>query len=421
MDKGKTMVLGLGVSGLAAADLLSKFGTRIRVYDDTVKSSKYEFSDSLDDIDIVVVSPGIPYDHKILKESRERRIHIMSELELGASFIENDKIAITGTNGKTTTTLLVTEILKEAGFNAIAMGNIGDPVCKYALKMNKNDIAVIEVSSFQLETTNYFQPKVAAIINIAPDHLDRHKGYEDYISTKLRIFSDLTTMQKAVVNYDYKILREFAPSIKAPVTYFSSEFKVRGCYVQNDNIYYNGYVCGVEDLAMKEPFTLENILCALSICLPYGVSASTARKVLMRFTPPEYRMSNRGMLGGKKYINDSKGTNIHSTLAACKAVSGETALILGGSDKGEDFKELFSNLPEYIKYVLVTGENAPKIMASADKCGYEQISVYGTLSEVMDKARTLDVSVVLFSPASASFDRYTNYIERGKVFDSLLC
>jgi len=417
----KVLVLGLGKSGESASELLMKLEAKVQVYDDKIKSDKYIFGDNLDGIELCVVSPGVPLNHRILKECRLKRIPVMSELELGTSFMKNDIIAITGTNGKTTTTMLITEILKEAGFRAIPMGNIGDPVTRYALEMGQKDISVIEVSSFQLETTNYFRPKVAAILNIAPDHLDRHTNYEEYVNCKLRIFEDMTTEDRAVINSDYNVLREFSNYLKIPVTMFSDKNKVKGCYVYNENIYLDGFVMSIDDLAMTEPYNLENVLCALSVCIPYGVQRSTARDVLLRFKPPEYRMSDRGIKWGKKIVNDSKGTNIHSTLAACKSLIGDTALIIGGSDKGEDFTELFKGLPKNIKYVLVTGDNAPSVMCAADQCGFKMITECRTLSDCVENVKSLDVKNVLFSPASASFDRYKNYKERGEVFDSLIC
>ena len=414
------LVLGLGRSGEAAADMLIELGANVYVYDDVKINNKFKIIENLDIIELCILSPGISRQHKILKEVKARKIHIISELELGTSFMSSDMSAITRTNGKTTTTMLVTEILKEAGRVALSLGNIGIPVTKYALSMKSTDVAVIEVSSFQLESTNIFKPKVATIINLAPDHLDRHLDYEDYVSCKLSIFNHLDETSRAVINYDNDVLREYALSLKCEITFFSSKYKVKGCYIENSNIYCNCYICSLEDLAMTEPHNIENILCAIAICSPYGISAEKIRNVLMRFKPPEYRMSDRGIRDGKRIINDSKGTNIHSTMAACRAVIGDTALLLGGSDKGEDYTEIFNNLPDNIKYVIVSGDNAPAIIKAALSCHYNMICEYPTLKECIECAKGLSVNNILFSPASASFDRYSNYVERGEIFDSLI-
>lgn len=410
------LVLGAGVSGKAAAKMLRSHNADVRVYDDNDNNQV-----NLDGVKLCVVSPGVPISHKIISMLRKRQVKIMSELELGASVMECDIIAITGTNGKTTTTLLVAEMLKNAGFNAIKMGNIGEPVTTYAPDIKEEDIAVIEVSSFQLETTNYFKPKVAAALNVAPDHLDRHGSYQEYIRQKLRLFQDMDISDRAVINHDYPLLKEFSLGLKIPVTPFSMKEKVKGVFVENGNIYYEGYVTSIEDIAMKERCNIENALAALAICLPYGVPPKAARDTLLYFTPPEFRMSDRGVRWNKRIINDSKGTNIHSTLAALKSLTGDTALILGGSDKGEDFTKLFNNLPACVRYILVTGENAPEIMSAADKCKFNMIMEFKQLSDCVEYVKQLNVINVLFSPASASFDRYRDYKERGKAFDDLLC
>lgn len=419
-DNVNVLVLGLGISGCATLKILNELKVNVYVYDDCKKDSKYPYCNNLDIINLCIVSPGIHMNHPILKELRARKIHIMSELEFGSNYINNDIIAITGTNGKTTTTLLVTKLLNRCHKKAISMGNIGNPVTHYYNKLDINDIAVVEVSSFQLETTNNFCPKVAAIINIAPDHLDRHLDYRDYVDIKLSMFNNLNPQCRAVINYDNEILRLFSQTLSIPVTYFSAKYKINGCYVLNNNIYYDGFVCSIEDISMQGKHNIENALCALSICLPMGVPKDIARDVLMTFNPPIYRMTDRGIKSGKKYINDSKGTNIHSTLSACNSVSGDTVLIMGGSDKGEDYKEIFENIPQNIKYILVTGENAPHIMSAADECNYKMIIEMNSLKDCIQYAEKLDVKVVLFSPASASYDNYCNYMERGREFDNLI-
>jgi UDP-N-acetylmuramoylalanine--D-glutamate ligase len=415
----KVLVLGYGISGRSAAKLLKFLGADVSVWDDSREyNDEYIRPENLDLIDLVIVSPGISMSHKVLAECAVKKIPRMSELEFGASMIKGDMIAVTGTNGKTTTTMLISAILNEAGFSAKAMGNIGEPVTDFSLKLISSDIAVIEVSSFQMEHTSFFAPKVAAITNIAPDHLDRHGSYEEYISAKLKLFCFLREKERAVINYDYDILRELSLSLECPITYFSSKYKVKGCYIQDGNIYMNGkFVMALEDV--PEGHHMENILCALSVCLPLGISSDTVKLALQRFKMADYRMTALGIKSGKMYYNDSKGTNIHSTLSACKSVSGSTALILGGSDKGEDFRCLFSVLPKNIKEVYVSGGNACSIIKAADICGYDNVVECADLSDCVKRASEGRMVNVLFSPASASFDRFRDYKERGAAFDKI--
>lgn len=415
----KVLVLGYGVSGRSAARLLKSLGADIYVWDDNKQDNDgYKRPENLDIIDLVIISPGISTSHKVLLECAVKKIPRISELEFGASMIKGDIIAVTGTNGKTTTTMLIAAILNEAGFSAKAMGNIGDPVSDFSEKLKPSDIAVVEVSSFQMEHTSCFLPKIAAVTNIAPDHLDRHGSYEEYISSKLKLFCPLRKKERAVINYDYDILRELSLSLECPITYYSCKYKVKGCYIQEQNIYMNGkFVMALEDI--PEGHHMENILCALSVCLPLGISAESIKRALQNFKLADYRMTILGVKKGKRYVNDSKGTNIHATLSACNSISGNTALILGGSDKGEDFRFLFSALPQHIKEVYVTGGNAGSIINAAEICGYADIYECVNLAECVKRACLSESVNILFSPASASFDRFRDYKDRGAAFDRI--
>lgn len=415
------LVMGMGKSGIAACRLLESQNNKVFVYDDNDKYNSYQKYDDKTNIDLVIVSPSICSDHELLKKFRRKNIKIISELQLGLNNLQAAYIAITGTNGKTTTTLLVNEILNEAGLTSVAIGNIGEPVCNYADILKPNEYAVVEVSSFQLENTRMTNPIIVALTNISPDHIDRHKNYQEYITTKLSIFENLSKPCRVVLNYDDVILRELSQSIDLPINYYSYDTKVNGSYIEDNYIFYNEQnIISIADIAMKHKFNYYNAMCAVAITLPMGIHKETIAQVLRRFIPPEYRMAYRGKYFNKEFYNDSKATNIYATLVACNSMNKDTVLIMGGSDKGEEFDYLFENLPEYIKYILVTGDNALKIIDSAHKYGYINIFQEKSLFKCIEHAKTLNVDCVLFSPASASFDKYNDYMERGAYFDCLL-
>lgn len=428
--KGKNvLVYGYSISGKAAAKLLADEGAKVFIYDDKeitgLASGLTLVSDlrqAVDQCEIIVLSPSISIYNSVIQKAINNGKQVISELELGYRFCNSDIIAITGTNGKTTTTLLVSEILNRAGHFSYALGNIGIALSDKVKELNPSDTAVVEVSSFQLEAVNYFSPDISAILNVSPDHLDRHKTLENYLETKSNIFAQQARLDFAVFNADDDLVKGLAAKSKANNYFFSKKTRVNGSYVEKNVIYFENFkktaICNVSELALLGDHNLENALAAATICMLKGVNPEIIRMVLKTFSLPDFRMQYIGEKKGKKFYNDSKGTNIAATLAATKSVKGRSILILGGSDKCENFNELFSALPETVVHIFVTGDNSPKIIESAIQNGYFNISHRSNLGDCVTEISDLTAENVIFSPSSASFDRFIDYKDRGRVFNA---
>lgn len=424
------LVYGYGKSGQAAVELLTAVGARVYLCDDIAVNSPPRHTIivsaeyiNVDNYDLVIVSPSVPLDKPQLVKGRCLG-KVISELELAYCFLDAELIAISGTNGKTTVTLLINEILNRAGYISYALGNIGIPLSEKARELTPSDIAVTEVSSFQLEGCREFSPDIAVLTNITSDHLDRHKTEKNYIAAKAKLFENQISGDVAVLNADDKNSVGLAKNIAADIYYFSTEKKVRGAYVDNGNIFYDDKgkirICAVSDMTLKGKFNLENALAAITACVKRGIDPEIIKLVLKSFEPPEFRMQYLCEKRGKKFYNDSKGTNVSATLASCKALDGKTFLILGGRSKGENFEFLFRNLPKNVVHAFVTGENAPEIIESALKCDWYNVSHRATLTECVMESATAVCENVLFSPSSSSFDTYKNYRERGRIFSDLV-
>lgn len=424
------LVYGMGKSGYAAAELLNRLGASVYLYDDDT-AALAEAAESLAfsvpintanfiGFDAVILSPGVPSVMPALLEARLNGTQVLSEIELGYGYCQAAIVAVTGTNGKTTVTMLIDHILREAGINSYAAGNIGTPFCEIAAMLSAADTVVLEASSFQLENIKYFSPDIAVLLNLAPDHFDRYFNLDDYAAAKLRIFEYQSKADFAVLNGDDEEIVKRTAEIAAEKIYFSKS-NAGDAYIEDGSIYWRGsHIIHTSELFSSLTHNVENSLASTAACSLLGVQPYAIAKALESFEPPHFRVEYIGRLGGRAVYNDSKGTNIAATLAAAKAMAERTALILGGSDKGEDFRELFMSLPQNVCEVLVTGGNAPEILEAALSVGFKNISYRATLQECVECAARADILNILFSPASASFDRYTSYEERGRDFNALV-
>ena len=425
----KSLVIGAGKSGKSAIKLLKKLGYTTFLIDDKKTCLTEHLKEKLlKDLDLVVVSPGVPLDNSFVQEISNKGIEIIGEFELGARLLRCKSIAITGTNGKTTTTSLVGHILSESGESTFVGGNIGVPVSSFCLQTKNDDVSVLEVSSFQLESSPLFRPHIAAILNITPDHLNRHKTMENYIKAKLNIFKNQTYKDYAVINLDDEILSQQDFSfVKSEIYYFSTKVECKGCYVKNGCIYFNDgvvsqFVMRTADISLKGEHNLSNVLAGLLCVILYGLPLAGLSGFVKSFQGVSHRLEFVAEINGVSFINDSKATNISSTLVAMKAMTEHTTVILGGSDKGCEFDELFESVPVLIKNFVVIGETKQKILAAAARKNVSNVYACQTFKEAINFAYELSESgeCVLLSPACASFDMFSNFEERGKAFSKFV-
>lgn len=422
----RALVLGAGISGKSANKLLKKLGYVTYILDDN-KILFHNFKDKLiASLSMVVVSPGVEQSHETLALAREHGIEIIGELELGSRFISCPIIAITGTNGKTTTTTLTGELLSPVG-RVFVGGNIGVPVTSFALSTSKEDVCVLEVSSFQLETIKSFKPHIALLLNLSVDHLSRHKTYENYINAKLRIFENQTESDFAVFNYDDKTIMGLDLSfIKAQKFYFSTKVKCKGCYVQKGMIYFNDgenvkQLFSASEITLRGEHNLANALASILACILAGMDKNIREKI-HKFKGISHRLEYIAEINGVTFINDSKSTNISSCKVAISSMSEPTTLILGGSDKGFSFDELFEDLPAIVKNIVVVGQTKSKIIESSRKYAISNVYEAESFKDAVMIARNLASAgeTVLLSPACASFDMFDNYEQRGEVFAKIV-
>lgn len=425
----KCAVIGLRASGAAACALLKARGCSPVAYDDDKTLSvcgleNRAASGSLDFIteqDFIVVSPGIPNSHAAIKLAKLENIPIISELALGANEAKGKIIAVTGTNGKTTTVGMIKSLLETAGFKVKTAGNIGYPISQLVLDGDEPDYIVLEASSFQLEYGE-IHPYIACILNFSPDHLDRYPTYADYVEAKTRILKFQGEDSFSVLNADDPSVRLLDERVKGETVPFSTRSEVGKVFIKDGYFIYGGKpLVSVKELKVRGEHNKSNALCALTVGNILGVPAQAAATFVRKCSLPPHRIEFVTSFGGKRYYNDSKGTNMHATRAAVEMLDEGIGLILGGSDKKEEFCDFFDTLPEKVVSVAATGGNAEKIYNSALKVGFSGIRIYKDLQEAV-VALSSDPAVknVLFSPASASFDRFKNYEERGNAFKELV-
>ncbi|MEK4175422.1 UDP-N-acetylmuramoyl-L-alanine--D-glutamate ligase [Aeribacillus pallidus] len=431
------LVLGLAKSGLRAAKLLHKLGARVTVND----MKPYEANDDVKEleslgiklilgehpeqlleehnIDIVVKNPGIPYTNPIVQKAASQNIPIITEVELAYQISEAEIIAITGSNGKTTTTTLIYEMLKADGKQPLLAGNIGNVACEVVQEATKEQIVVMEVSSFQLLGTIHFKPSVAVLLNIFNAHLDYHGTRENYMQAKGKIFSNQDDQSVAVINSDDQDVVRLSELSNGKKIYFSTNKEVsNGAYIQNESIWYDGEkIIDIKDIALVGKHNLENILAAICAVKAKNVGNKAIQKVLASFSGVKHRLQYVGEVSGRKFYNDSKATNILATTKALEAFSSPVVLLAGGLDRGNEFDELIPYF-KHVKAVITFGQTAPKIKKAAKKAGIELIEHVDNVEQAVFAAfRISDIGdVILLSPACASWDQYKTFEERGDIF-----
>ena len=426
--------MGFGVTGKTALRFLKEFPCKIYVYDSNQDLHKLNVEEDfiifkeedLDDIDLIVKSPGIYPFHELLEKAREKNIEIISDIELSYRNLKTENvIAVTGTNGKTTTTTILGDILKRVA-KTYVVGNIGRGILEITKEASDNDYVVIEASSFQLEDTIDFKPHIGVLTYVTSDHLDWHKTRQNYVDAKFKIFKNQDENDFAILNYEDKDLAE-EYKLKAEKYYFSME-KIgdKGAYVDNGKIYFNNgekteEVLDIKDIKIPGDHNVRNIMAAIIACKLLNIDLDLIKKSILSFTGVEHRIEFVREVDGVKYYNDSKGTNPDSTEVAVAAMDGDVVLIAGGYDKGADFDNLIEKSKDKIKTAILFGETAEKISNSCKKSGVE-FYITEDLKKAVELARKLSSSGddVLLSPACASWDMYKSYEIRGQHFKDLV-
>ena len=455
--KGKrVLVVGLGKSGVASALFLASRGALVTVSDakredqlrgeipalldrgitvETGKHGERTFSNQ----DLIVVSPGVPSGLPALQHARTLGIPIIGEIELTACFLEGKIIAITGSNGKTTTTTLTGEIIASGGRKTLVGGNIGTPAITFVDQSSPDTWVVLEISSFQLETIESFHPHIAAVLNLTPDHLDRHGSMEAYIAAKARIFENQKAGDYAVLNFDHEATRQLAEGIKPELNpallWFSRKHEVeRGAFVKEGVIVVRGVaspgvappnqeaveIMPLSEIALKGAHNVENVLAAVAIGMAAGVEPAAIRRAVKDFRAVEHRLEYVATLRGVQYYNDSKATNVDATIKALESFPSNVHLILGGRDKDNDYSGLKPRLAARVKQVYTIGEAAAKIESQIG--GAAPVRSVQTLEAAVRQAAELAASgdIVLLAPACASYDQFSSYEHRGRVFKELV-
>ena len=416
-------VLGAGRSGRAAARLAMKHGGRVCVFDTSPAITGWPEDIPLhagatqEDghafrADLVVISPGIETDCPFVKSFGREGVETIGEMELASRFYRGKIIAITGTNGKTTTTSLVEKILLRAGKKAVACGNYGVPMAEVLLRDAVPDVLALEVSSFQLETIRDFHPDVAVWLNFAPDHMDRYTAVEDYYKAKLHIFDNQTENDLAVVRFG-----EHLPALKALVRTFSSESPEADLYYREPLVMEgDSPLLNLAGTSLSQRHNAENVMAAVLACRHLGIPAETAAEVLEEFTPPSHRCEAVRSLDGVLWLNDSKATNLHALEAALKSQNAPVVLIAGGKDKGLDYLPLRPMLKEKVRACVVFGQIADQLYDSFSPAAPTEKAA--DVADCVEKARLLarPGDTVLFSPGTSSFDMFTGYAQRGQAF-----
>lgn len=438
------LVLGAARSGLAAAEFLLSQGARVILSDaksedalgPAITRAREEAApggelilelgghrpESFRRCDLVVISPGVPASLPLLEESRRRGVPIIAEMELASRHLKGTIVGITGSNGKTTTTTLATEILIAAGSRSYAAGNIGIPLISYVDRSEPGDVYVTEVSSFQLECIIEFRPRVAALLNLSPDHLDRYAGFEEYAVAKRRIFRNQTAGDLAILNADDERVSSLASQLGGACLFFSRRTEPAwGTFVRGERAVYRNpheelWLFDLGEVRVKGVHNLENALAACAVTLPVGATGQAIRSVIRSFQGVEHRLEWVAEIDGVGYFNDSKATNVDAAVKSLEAFPGGVLWIAGGRDKGGDFARLREHVRQKVVHAVLIGEAAGKIADAVSDL--VEVSRAQTLPEAVGLCRRLALrgQVVLLAPACASFDMFQNYEDRGRVF-----
>ena len=445
MKNKKVLVFGSGISGIGAGKLLEQVGASVVLYDGKETLDKEVLKAQLGDdtkaeiilgelseevmetLDLVVMSPGVPTDLPVVLKMRDMGIPIWGEVELAYTYGKGDVLAITGTNGKTTTTALLGEIMKNYKESVFVVGNIGNPYTAAALEMREDSVAVAEMSSFQLETIHEFRPKVSAILNITPDHLNRHHTMEAYIKAKEDIAKNQTKEDTCVLNYEDEVTRKIGENVKANVLYFSSQRKLdRGIYLDDGNIILRQdeeiLVCNVNELKLLGTHNYENVMAAVAMAAAYGIPMEVIRRTIKEFAGVEHRIEFVREKDGVAYYNDSKGTNPDAAIKGIQAMNRPTVLIGGGYDKDSEYEEWIQAFDGKVKLLVLVGATKEKIAEAAERVGFVSYVMADSFEEAVEKCieAAEPGDAVLLSPACASWGMFKNYEERGDKFKELV-
>lgn len=438
----KIMVIGAGKSGKETVKVLNNLGYNVAIQDKAQEDDidpKFLayiekecivgiFGDNNFDpceYDLLVVSPGVPLDLPFIKSAKLNGIDVIGELELAYLLSHGSYIGITGTNGKTTTTTLVGEIFKNSGKNTKVVGNIGVPAISVSVKSEEDDIFVTEISSFQLESINTFRPKIAAILNITPDHLNRHKTFEAYVDAKSRIFMNQTENDYLIINWDDPCDREISKKAKSKIIPFSRRMELDfGVYISDNTFVVRDEqgikheICKLNDLKIIGEHNMENALAAIAISYFGNVDKDIIAKTIRSFKGVEHRLEYVGNVDKVDFYNDSKGTNLDATLTAIKALKNNIILIAGGDAKSQDFSPLGAALETQIKALVLIGRDKEMIEKVANASNFKEVYKEKDMNEAVLRAVSIAESgdKVLLSPACASWDMYDNYEQRGRHF-----
>ena len=441
----KVLIIGAGKSGLAAADLLTSQNADIILYDDkkldeaeVLKKLSKDFKGRIvsevltDEIagnpDYLVLSPGVPIDSEKVLKYKAKGACVIGEVELAYYYTKGKIVAVTGTNGKTTTTALTGALMKLKYENTLVGGNIGIPYTQICLDSTDDGVTVAEMSSFQLDTTVTFHPYISMILNITPDHLDRHHTMENYINAKLNCTKNQTADELCILNYEDETLRKAAKNIKAKICWFSSKTALNDGMVYEDGVIYevkNGVrekVIDVDEMMLIGRHNYENVMAAVAAARFMNVPMDLIRQGLRDFKPVEHRIEYVATVNGVKYYNDSKGTNPDASIQAVKAMTGPTFLIGGGYDKGSEYDEWIECFDGKIKKLILMGQTRDKIAECARKHGFNEIEFVNSMEEAVNYCckNAVNGDTVLLSPCCASWGMFKNYEERGRIFKDLV-
>lgn len=436
------LVAGSGISGIGAVKLLSRSASDIILYDGNEALTEEDIRAKLDGnidvkivigelpqeiidyVDIMIISPGIPIDAEIVNRVRNCGVEIWGEIELAYRYSKGRVIGITGTNGKTTTTALVGEIMKNCFKSVFVVGNIGTAYTSVASDTGIDTVTVAEISSFQLESIQKFKPVVSAVLNITPDHLNRHYTMENYTAVKMSITKNQDKDQVCVLNYEDDILRREAEKLKNRVLFFSSRTSLQeGVCLNGENIVYREkgtetFICGSHEMKLVGVHNIENVMAAIAISVTMKVPIEIIRETIRNFNAVEHRIEYVTTKNGVIYYNDSKGTNTDASIKAIEAMSKPTVLIAGGYDKGSEYDEWLEAFGGKIKHLVLLGATKEKIAKTADNHGYKDYTYVDSLEEAVAVSAKIaeEGEVVLLSPACASWDMFKSYEERGRLF-----
>ncbi len=430
------LVVGLKKSGYSITKLLLSKGADVYIYDNALegftKKNAQELEslnakittnplETLNYVDVLVLSPGVPIDNEIAIEARRLNKRIIGELELASYFVTSPIIAVTGTNGKTTVCSMLSHVLDSVNEKNFLVGNIGTPLSSKIDEISSDSVLVVEVSSYQLETVSRFCPHISCILNITPDHLERHYNMENYVFLKSKLIQNLKESEYAVLNYDDERVRGLHKNTKGKVIWFSKTEKVNGAYLENGNLTFNEeVVTSASELNLIGMHNIENALAVITVLKLMGLENSEIKEGITSFRGIKHRIEPIKTIDGITFYNDSKSTNPDSTVKAINSIAVPTVLIMGGYEKGLDYTEVMKaiNSSNNIENLVLTGMSAKSMYDTAIDCKVKNVSVISDFNASIRFAYTLAKKggAVLFSPSTSSFDNFSSYEERGEKF-----